>query len=31
MLVCADDVNFLSKNMDIITRFSEVFSAANTD
>jgi hypothetical protein len=29
MLVCADDVNFLSKNMDIITRNSEVLSAAN--
>jgi len=31
MLVCADDVNFLSKNMDIITRNTEVLSAANRE
>jgi hypothetical protein len=27
MLVCVDDVNFLSKNMNIITRNTKVLSA----
>jgi hypothetical protein len=31
MLVCADDVNFLSENMDIITRNTDVLSAANRE
>jgi hypothetical protein len=31
MLVCDDDVNLLSKNMNIITRNTEVLSAANRE
>jgi hypothetical protein len=31
MLVCADDVNFLNKNMDIITKNTEVLSTANRE